>query len=471
MKKIAVALSLSLFAVGLSCGRGAGAVAAEGGAWAIVNPKGDYVAQIQNQKIILDLLRNGVTVYWYAGGQGGAKSLNPGDYVVLGSGEYTSYIKALLKELPGDRQVDATGALGGKGYKLRWPRIAAPPACASALQRSGFAFSLLHTKEKINQLDGTGVFCFSWTRHSDPRPSGQAIRDHIKRGGAYVGLTEADLVEAEVSFDLDGQGSLIVKNEAPDHPVMWHLPEEFSQYHRGGSVLEAAGASAVSLASVKTAELKRSKKAAEAPGKTLWAAGQRPGEGRAVVFASWPSVAMLKNGKREKTNYMVGPVATNRLLSNAIFWSTAGDPEAIKAPAGKPERPAGWFEPTDAKVVDRSALFSQALKQTVEAIKTVRALPPKDSYKEVALPYFLTAFGAMSEMGMAKGGDKAGWFDKRREELLAQLKELSATAAAAKEVPSELAAQCEAWARDYQLFLEANGRIPKGKVAAEGDEK
>ena len=50
--------------------------------WVILNPKDDHKAQLENQKLVLDILDQGLTVYWFVSSSPSIRGVHTGDYVI-----------------------------------------------------------------------------------------------------------------------------------------------------------------------------------------------------------------------------------------------------------------------------------------------------------------------------------------------------------------------------------------------------
>jgi len=227
-------------------------------------------------------------------------------------------------------------------------------------------------------------------------------------------------------------------------------------------VMEVAGPSCVALAVLKEAKWKSNKKAV-AEGKPIWLAGQRPGQGRVVIFGNHPEFGTKK--------YPDG----HRGVYDAIFWCTAGDERAVELGGDKSDRPAGWFDLAAGQPQDAAKQIAAAQEQVSLAIKANEAAPkPKSdwrgTYKKLAHAELSSLLASLEKMKMTGGGDKAGWFAGRREQLIAEL--LSSLKQwpspltwepgdVMRNMPTESAAKFEEWARDYGYFLTANGRPAK----------
>jgi hypothetical protein len=484
MKRIAIVLILALFGIALSCGREA---VAAGAGWGIVNPDGDYKAQLENQKVVLDLLRNGVAVYWFVKGQGAPAKLKRGDYVVLGSGASAKYVTALVNAVPAARRLQLASVAGWKGYKLSFPRVMLDGSryaktefyawYYSCLRPSGFRIGHWGGSD-AGQLANCDVLVVAGGAGGPDAKSSQVMRDFQKRGGAFVGSCNAGLIfkqppngkpkdrrirlgagliDAQCPVVLDGGSLAVTKKLAADHPVMWHMPAEFGVRHANGPVLESVGPTCTVLATLKEAQWKSTKKAA-AEGKGIWLAGERPGEGRVVVFGSHPE---FRQGKK----FLDG----HRGVYDAILWCTAGKERAVEPGSAKSDRPSGWFD-LGGKAPDAAKQIAAAKGAVSAAVKINQDAPKyywRGTHKSLAAKDLASLLKSLDAMQMTGGGDRAGWFAKRRDRLIAELVTALkkwptpfkwGSGEMTRNMPTELAVKFEEWARDYRHFLKANGR-------------
>lgn len=152
---------------------------------------------------------------------------------------------------------------------------------------------------------------------------------------------------------LSGQGPVILRNENPDHPVMWGLPEYFENVYWNGPVMKA-GKYAKVLATFRNVVEERYGFNANYPneiynpdeepntiyqvshdwgteegveiwkdilsdaGKALYVASHRPGEGKVMVFGCHPEASPSLNpyGKYDWGYYV---------LYKALLWATSDD--------------------------------------------------------------------------------------------------------------------------------------------------
>ncbi|MHC4915770.1 MAG: hypothetical protein ACYTGB_09785 [Planctomycetota bacterium] len=485
MRRIAIALSVILFGLALPFGRGTARAAGAG--WAILNPDGNYDAQLENQKAVLDLLRNGASVYWFVKGGGAPAKLKRGDYVVLASQADTKYAAAVMSGIPADRQLKLGSVAGWKGYKLSFPRVMLDGNKYAKTEFYEWYFRCLRPSglrighwggSDAKQLEVCDVLVVAGGSGGPDAKASQVMRDFQKRGGAFVGSCNAGLIfkqppsekpkdkrirlgtgllEAQCPVVLDGGSNAVTKKVAADHPVMWHMPAEFVVRHANGPVLESTGSTCTVLATLKEAQWKSNKKA-QAEGKGIWLAGQRPGQGRVVVFGSHPE---FRQGKRF--------VDGHRGVYDAIFWCTAGDEGAVQPANGKSDQPAGWLD-LGGKAPDAAKGIAAAKEAVSAAVKINQDAPKyywRGTHKNLAGKDLASLLKSLDVMQMAGGGDKAGWFAKRREELIAELvaglKKWPTpfkwgSGEMTRNMPTEIAVKFEEWVRDYERFLKANGR-------------
>ena len=90
--------------------------------WAILNPRDDHEAQIINQKLILDMLDQGLTVCWVVKARPPIPGIRAGDYIIPRQ-EKEGYAIALLKELSTDRKKALSSIATVTAHKLSYPKI------------------------------------------------------------------------------------------------------------------------------------------------------------------------------------------------------------------------------------------------------------------------------------------------------------------------------------------------------------
>ncbi len=491
VKKIVSAPSLILLALVLCCSCWVDVVQAGSGgaqkAWAIVNPDGDYNAQLANQKIVLDLLRHNVSVYWFSKGAKTPAKLKRGDYVVFNSALNARYIEALLAQVPVERRLPLAEITGWQGYKLSFPRVMLDGNKYSSIEfydwyhgclsAGGFRFGTFGGSD-ARPLENCDVVVVAGGGGGPDKAFSQVLRDFQKRGGGFVGSCNAcliakqppagkpkdrrislgiNLIEAQTPLVLDGGSESVNTKVAAEHPVMWHIPAEFSIRHANGPVMDVTGPSCVALAVLKEAKWKSPKKDA-AKGKAIWLAGQRPGEGRIVIFGNHPEVQY----KRNLYGY--------RGVFDAILWSAAGKESVIKPgqEKAKASRPAGWFELAAGKTPVADKQLTDAQVKLSQAIKTSEASTKvhwRGTYKKLAKSGLDRIQNGLDAMTLKGGTDKADWFAKRRNQLLTEL--LTALkqwptplkwgyGEKMNYMPTELGIKFEEFARDYSNLLKSN---------------
>ena len=158
---------------------------------------------------------------------------------------------------------------------------------------------------------------------------------------------------------LAGQGPVILKNEEPDHPVMWGLPPYFENIYWNGPVMKV-GKYAKALATFRNVVEERYHFNANYPpeiwdpkdprylkvyelnhdwstkegvetwrdiltdaGKALYVASQRPGEGKVMVYGCHPEASNSMNpfGKYDSGYYVI---------YKSILWTTSGSKTQIR---------------------------------------------------------------------------------------------------------------------------------------------
>jgi Biotin-protein ligase, N terminal len=261
------------------------------------------------------------------------------------------------------------GLYGGGGAPFNQAAILA--ACGFALRFLSDAESRAGALDEVDALvvPGGGFRAM----HGQIEPLGEAgcraIADWVRRGGTYIGscagsyacaLTpesfvascpaqrHLQLINARVwndapldfgSLQSPGVGVVTVRNERPDHPVMFGLPESFEIAHYNGPIFDAPVASvvdgaseAVGLAAFSGWRERFTPAEAfmgpAAAGETLLqraiAAGRYSivagylGAGRVVAFGSHPEFGFDLP--------MMAWSLPARMLANAVLWQAAAEP-------------------------------------------------------------------------------------------------------------------------------------------------
>jgi hypothetical protein len=447
--------------------------------WVVVNGHADFDARVRNQRAVLDLLRNGVPVYWMTSVGSTDVGFADGDFAIPLCGD-TAYVKATLDELPTEQVKPLPAAGGLKGYRLRFPRLAVYGRGGSyffwyvtTLRQGGFRICPFNGKTAAD-LKGFDVFISPGGGGRITSEYNAMLTGFLKAGGHYVGscygaaqalypskvsyatgevgasLIEADNAEIVGSYGaLGGRGGIRVANRMPGHPVMWNLPAEFRDNYENGPVMKLHGetTNATILATLVSADFGDGRKdTVEEYGKAIWMAGQRPGEGRVVIFGDHPETPAWKDTSGAQACW------------NAVLWCVAGPLEEISA-AGNPaaEAPA-WFRPGPGSPADVSARIAELTGQ----LEKTRLKPEsRDVYDRAKVQGedHAVILAAFARMKMEKGGDAAGRFALERDRLLNDLGAALAGYAERDDRTGiklmELAIRFGEWDRDYVRFQRA----------------
>jgi hypothetical protein len=466
------------------------------------NPEGDYAAQLRSQRTALDLTRSGLTVFRLAEPPEPGRDLLPGDYVVPVQ-EGWGYAAAALGELPADQKVALTTDCEIGACRLRFPRIVldAHPWAGfyrwyhDVLRAGNFRFSHMISPD-ARELAGHDLVVVPGGGGLIPDGYARAMREHVRGGGNYVGscfgaaqaiypskvsyspevvgasLIEVENVEIVRSYGaLGGTGAIVVANRAADHPVMFGLPEEFHTQYWNGPVMKPRNGTARVLAVLKKAEFtpRHPEDASEEYGKAIWLAGQRPGEGKVVVFGDHPE--SVRRTRIAGTARNIPNDLANRGVHNAVLWCSSGETEKVELrPAAVPAGP-GWLRPAEGSSPVSARLGpaerrAAVLRRDFERRGFTRKSRLTHSLAARAYTDLRAIIDVLPAMRMKRGADAAGLFARRREELLEELIEFLAGTPRGyaprlgemRHMPTELCVRFEEWGRDYRRFAAAAGR-------------
>ena len=474
---------------------GMSGAAEECSGWALLNPPQDYDAQVVNQKAVLDLLSNGLTVYWVAGPKAGPGGTRMGDYVVPMQ-EGADYARAVLRELTPAHQKMLQGATAFKGMKMAAPRVAVETQMYfhwyyEVVRRGGFRFG--SPKHNAADLAPYNLFVAPGGGNvAVTEEYNQVLRDFVRSGRGYLGscfgaakavypsrvsyatgsvgasLVEADNVEVARKYGaLGGTGSVEIKMEAPAHPVLWNLPpEKLKTLYFNGPVLKGRAPSATVLASLKTALFaKGSVDAEEEYGKAIWIAGQRDGEGKVVVFGDHPEAPPVTGGEYQWQE-------CHRACFNAILWCCAGPVQEARLPSPRSAPPTPWFR-RGAESARMTAEIETVLRKTIAVRRSLEKIAvtakvgaegtdqtPGSVNKSLSFNLAMSHADfcrmelLLPRLAMTGGADRAGRFAKTREQLLADLTRILGFDEFIQPIhmPTEVALQLEQWTRDYERF-------------------
>jgi hypothetical protein len=369
-----------------------------------------------------------------------------------------------------------------KGHRLRFPKLAVGGHGGTHAYFFWYVATLRQVGFRIcpywgttaAELKGFDVFVSPGGGGRITSEYNAMLTGFLKAGGHYVGscygaaqalypskvsyatgevgasLIEADNAEIVGSYGaLGGRGGIRVANRMPNHPVMWNLPAEFRDNYEHGPVMKLHGetTNATILATLVSAEFGDGRKdTVEEYGKAIWMAGQRPGEGRVVIFGDHPETPAWKDTSGAQACW------------NAVLWCVAGPLEEISA-AGNPaaEAPA-WFRPGPGSPADVSARIAELTGQ----LEKTRLKPEsRDVYDRAKVQGedHAVILAAFARMKMEKGGDAAGRFALERDRLLNDLGAALAGYAERDDRTGiklmELAIRFGEWDRDYVRFQRA----------------
>lgn len=337
---------------------------------------------LDNLRFVGDLLRNGFAVHWVADAPQGTGARR-GDFLVPLDQEESDYLRTLLASLPADRLVPVGEGATFEVYPLRRPRILLDAQAWTSnynwyydtLAAGEFEFEHL-VDPAVTPLDAAKYNLFIAPGGGGRIPSAynRMLRGYVAGGGNYIGscwgaaqalypskvsygtgngagLVDAHNNETVHSFGaLGGVGHVVLRNESPEHPIMWNLPAEIHNIYWNGPVMEP-GPHARCLASFVDVvaddfrfhsddAAERQADVSEERGKCLYLTSRRPGEGTVTLFGDHPEASDSINPFRA---HAMGP----RAVYNAILYATAGPREAfvLRSP------PAARSQPKDHVVV------------------------------------------------------------------------------------------------------------------------
>lgn len=370
------------------------------------DPKDDkceYRGHVENLRIVLDLLRNACRVEWIASRTKDVAALHHigarrGDYLVPMNQPNAGLAAVIVGQAPEEQRKILSGKLRCESYPLRYPRILVDAQLWAGnyywyydtLLRGGFEFQHLHQHNE-GSFDPKchNLFVVPGGGGRIPAKYNELLRNYVAGGGNYLGscwgcaqaiypskvsygsgngagIADARNNEVTRSFGaLGGVGHIILRNDAPDHPIMWDLPQEIHNIYWNGPVMEP-GEFSQRLASLtgvveddfrfhsKDAEQRR-QDYVEEKGKCLYLTSRRPNQGKVTVFGNHPEAS---NGVNPFRAHPMGFKATY----NAILYSTAGEKRTFTLSA-PPRR-------NNAQVAQREKAASA--EESIEVAETVR---------------------------------------------------------------------------------------------------
>lgn len=361
-----------------------------------------YQGHSENLRIVLDLLRNGCRVEWVAVLPADKNSLKGrivrrGDFLVPMKQPKAILAQIILAEVPKARRLAINGAFSCEVYPLRNPRILLDAHLWAGnyywyydtLLLGGFAFEHLYQHdEKSFDPQRHNLFVVPGGGGSIPLNYNELLRNYVAGGGNYLGscwgcaqalypskvsygsgngagIADAHNDEITRSFGaLGGTGHIVLRNDAPDHPIMWDLPQEIHNIYWNGPVMKPGKLShrLASLVNVVADDFRfhsnnpkqRQIDAAEEQGKCLYLTSQRPGEGKVTVFGNHPEAS---NGVNPFDAHPMGYKA----IYNAILFSTAD-----------PKRTISLAAPSGPAVLEAAEQMKLTESRTSEAFQTVQ---------------------------------------------------------------------------------------------------
>ncbi|MCH7725754.1 MAG: hypothetical protein IH991_04630 [Planctomycetes bacterium] len=336
-------------------------------AFAITNPdpKHDgfqFKGHTENLHTVLDLLRNGCEVHWIAAVPADVvekQIVRRGDYIVP-MNQAKALLALVVLQSASERLIELQGPIRYQTYSLRHPKLLVDAQLWAGnyywyydtLLRGGFAFEhlLRHDNDSFD-AKRHNLFVVPGGGGRIPSLYNDMLRSYVKEGGNYLGscwgcaqalypskvsygsgngagIADAHNNEVIRSFGaLGGVGHITLKNDAPDHPIMWDQPDEIHNIYWNGPVMRP-GKFSKPLATLKSVvandfrfhsrEAKqRRQDVLEDLGKCLYLTSQRPNEGKVTVFGNHPEAS---DGVNPFRAHPMGYKA----VYNAILFSTAG---------------------------------------------------------------------------------------------------------------------------------------------------
>jgi hypothetical protein len=322
-----------------------------------------YQGHSENLRVVLDLLRNDCRVEWVAALGADKVSrqaiVRRGDFLVPMKQRKASLAQIILAHVSETRRFAINNSFNCEAYPLKNPRILLDAHLWAGnyywyydtLLLGGFAFEHLYQHDEDSfDPQHHNLFVVPGGGGKIPREYNALLRDYVGGGGNYLGscwgcaqalypskvsygsgngagIADAHNDEITRSFGaLGGTGHIVLRNDAPDHPIMWDLPREIHNIYWNGPVMKP-GKSSERLASFVNVVAdgfrfhsnnpeQRRLDAAEEEGKCLYLTSRRPGEGKVTVFGNHPEAS---NGVSPFRAHPMGYKA----IYNAILFSTA----------------------------------------------------------------------------------------------------------------------------------------------------
>ncbi len=377
------------------------------------DPKQDkfqYRGHFENLRLVLDLLRNECQVYWIEATDEDQR-IRRGDYLIPMRQPRARLAQIILATANKSQRVKLTSAFACQAYPLRFPRIQIDAHrwagnyywYYDTLLRGGFSFEHLYQHQE-NSFDARrhNLYVVPGGGGRIPAEYNELLRKYVAAGGNYLGscwgcaqalypskvsygsgngagIADARNNEITRSFGaLGGVGHVVLKNDAPDHPIMWDIPNEIHNIYWNGPVMEPGKHSRGLASLVRVVEddfrfhardaKQRRVDVEEEIGKCLYLTSQRPNEGRVTVFGNHPEAS---DGVNPFRAHVMGYKATY----NAILFSTAGPKETLQleAPNSSTVLPKLELKPT----TDRNEEYEICRSVRTKADKLIAQLEQK----------------------------------------------------------------------------------------------
>ena len=366
---------------------------------------------LENLRFIGDLLRTGFDVYWISDvpiaiSEVEVTGIRRGDFLVPLDQPDLPFLHTMFNSIPADRCIAVTGNFSFDVYQLRRTKVLLD-AQPWTDNYNWYYDTLLAGQFEFEHVYDFAVTALDPERHNlfiapggggrIPAAYNRMLRGYVAAGGNFIGscwgaaqalypskvsygsgngagLADAHNHEVVRSFGaLGGIGHVVLRNDAPEHPIMWDLPAEIHNVYWNGPVMRP-GPHATGLASFagvvaddfqfhSNDPAQRRLDVDEERGKLLYLTSRRPGEGSVTLFGDHPEASDSINPFRA---HPMGAKA----VYNAVLYSTAGPRERLvlrKPKGGSPgpsTRTATLVEP-DPESLASIRQKGQALRETV----------------------------------------------------------------------------------------------------------
>lgn len=401
---------------------------------------GNYAGHRENLQTVWRLLRNGFAVHWVSQAcdvatSTGRTRLEPGDYLVPLNQPHPAYLKFLVQQTA-PQGVRVSKPFTCRAYPLHYPRILLDAHTWAGnynwyyetLAAAGLDFDQLY-EHNADSFDPQqhNLFVVPGGGGKIPADYNPLLKQYVQQGGNYLGscwgcaqalypskvtygtgngagIADAHNSETSRSYGaLGGIGPVTLKNEVPEHPLMWHLPARFTNIYWNGPVMRT-GKNATSLATLVDVDrqafqfhvrdpAQQQRDAEEEFGKSLYAFSQRQGEGKVIVFGCHP----------EATNWMSpfsAPAAGPRAIWNALLFATCDAECKVKLPrAADVAPPSTPPKPSNTPALDPQQFANVALQATqlqAQLRKVVPAPWSEDTHTGCYVSHLDTALGQLA---------------------------------------------------------------------------